>query len=260
MNTHVLLRDFPANDVEELGLSQVERLTRDIDFKPISDRIKGGKSGGVWVLESDSRIFRVSVRRRTKRALPLVWKIKDRQTDVRVPSRPQSAPTDAEPRQGQLSLQSKAFHPSTKLLSIWRTNISDLAREGGRKNVELRMAGAADFELAREFISSLEAVIGALAQYLRYEEHPQTTITNGTRFAASFQVALCEEFKIIPDQAYEFLRLLNCELRAAFDAGWEVAGSWGKIETSRTGDLQYTLAPVDDMKDPSFVEGTDEEL
>jgi hypothetical protein len=260
MNTQVFLRGSTAYEVEELGSSQVERLTRGIASKAIPYGIKAAKSGGVWDFGSEPRILRGPLRR-TKRASALVWKIKDRQTDfAHKLDRANTVPSDVGPRQGQLSLQSKAFHPSTKLLSIWRTNISDLASEGGRKNVELRMASAADFELAREFVLSLEAVLGALAQYLRHEEHPQLAITNGARFVASLQVALCEEFKIIPDQAYEFLRLLNSELRAAFNAGWEVAGSWGEVDINRGGDLYYALSPVDDVEDPNFVEAIDEEM
>lgn len=262
MNTHVFARDTKAYDVEELGVSQVEHLTHSLSSRVVLYRgIKGGKFAGTWADFGNEARFTKVLRRRTKRFSTLVWKIKCRQTDlVKGASRTQSLQSDSEPRQGQLSLQSKAFHPSTKLLSIWRTNIRDLANEGGRKNVELRMASAADFELARQFVLSLEAVLGSLAQYLRHEEQPQLIITNGVRFAASFQVALCEEFKIIPDQAYEFLRLLNSELRAAFEAGWEVGGSWGKVEMDRAGDLHYALRPFHDVEDPNFVEAIDEEL
>jgi hypothetical protein len=259
MNGHVFPRDEFADDIEEFSVSQVDTMTRTITVNTISDNLKIASSGRAWISYiSNEKKSRLPPRHRRARYLMLKY---SHFGDVKQTSEPAASEVATfDDPQGQLQLRTRSFHPSKKLIDIWRANIRDLAKEGGRSNVDVRLAGAADYEIAREFTGALVDVLGSVAQYLRYADNPPLSITNTFRFSSAIQIALCEEFLIVPDQAYEFLNLLNAELRTAFKAGWQVNAAWGSVKLDSSENLVYRLSPVETFEDPNFIEATDAKL
>jgi hypothetical protein len=116
-----------------------------------------------------------------------------------------------------------------------------------------------DFEAAQEFSKTLSALLGTIAQQLRYESPSDTMLTRQQRFTASYQIQLCDAFLIIPDQAADFLRLLFSELSDAIRTGCTLSGDWGELRLSSAKELYFKLSPPDFVVDPGFVESEEVE-
>lgn len=153
----------------------------------------------------------------------------------------------------QLAL-SGSFSPSKKLTDIWTSSLSAMAKDVGKT---IRVG--ADFEAAQEFSKTLNALLGTIAQQLRYESPSDVSLTKGQRFTPAYQIQLCDAFLIVPDQAADFLGLLFAELSAAIRAGCTLNGDWGDLRVSAVGELYYRLSPPDFVVDRNFVESEEVE-
>lgn len=160
----------------------------------------------------------------------------------------------------QPSLQfPETFIPSSELIALWMECLTDIAVAGGRKNINLALAGASPSERAHQFATMFRSTIGSFAQYLRYEQSGETRLLANGRISPAFQIALAEQFYIIPDKGARFLELLANDFLAALENGWKVEADWGRLRFSEDRGIELLLKSVEYFEDPDFVESEDVE-
>jgi hypothetical protein len=165
-----------------------------------------------------------------------------------------SFPSEQQP---SLSLP-ETFLPSQQLLNIWIDCLSELAESSGRQNVAMAIEEASLSERAHQFAQMFRATIGSYAQYARFEETNGQLMTGG-RFSAPFQLALTDQFYVVPDRATKFLDALAADFIKALEKGWSVQGEWGKLILTAGGDVSINFKPIEFFEDPDFVESEDVE-
>lgn len=142
------------------------------------------------------------------------------------------------------------FSPSKQLTEIWISGLLELGKEAGRA-----AALGADFEVAQEFSRTLSAVLGTIAQQLRFRDVGSTAITRSGRFTPTYQIALCDAYLIIPDRSPEFLDLLLSEIVTSLRLGCRINGDWGEVVAARESrDLSFSLKKPVFENDPNFEE------
>jgi hypothetical protein len=159
-------------------------------------------------------------------------------------------------RKSQLALDLPTkFVPSKELAEFWVRGVDAISKgiRGGA------IAPVSDPEIRAEFSRMMSALFGTTAQQLRYEGHFAATITKKQRFDVLYQIQLCEQFLIIPDESQRFLDLLFRELRNSVSTGSIISGSWGKMFVNREGDLELELLPPAEIVDSAFVTAEDVE-
>ena len=143
------------------------------------------------------------------------------------------------------------FSPSKELTSFWVRGVTAMAGRADPKLAPSAVA-ATDLEIQQEFARMLISLFGTTAQQLRYETKPDLIISRRSRFELTYQIQLCDQFIIIPDEAQQFLSLLHEELVAALSSGVRITGAWGYVTVNRAGGLEYILAPPRRIVDDSF--------
>jgi hypothetical protein len=160
--------------------------------------------------------------------------------------------------QASLPLQG-GFTPSGELVVLWTECLRDLAAAGGRKNIDMALASASAGERAHQFATMFRSAIGSYAQYLRYEGAEDTRLFANGRVSPAFQIALAQQFYIVPDKGARFLELLGANFVSALDSGWKVEADWGYLRLTEDRSVELLLKPVEYLDDPDFIESEDVE-
>jgi hypothetical protein len=163
----------------------------------------------------------------------------------------QELPT--EPKPDQLTFLLKGdFAPSKRLTEFWVRGVKAFAQGAGVPLSSPALAST-ETELKQEFARALAALFGANAQQLRHGAPGNLHITQMGRFLLEYQIRICDQFFIVPDEATEFLQQLREELTASVLSGSTIAGGWGRIAVNASGELCYILAAAEMISDPAFV-------
>jgi hypothetical protein len=143
------------------------------------------------------------------------------------------------------------FAPSKTLTDFWVRGVKALAKGASASSSRIDLASTG-IGIQQEFAQMLVSLFGTIGQQLRYGATGQLFITQTGRFASTYQLQICDQFFIIPDEAAEFLRLLHDELHTAILTGSTIGGAWGHVGLNSDGDLCYILTPPNLIRDPSF--------
>jgi hypothetical protein len=143
----------------------------------------------------------------------------------------------------------EGFAPSKQLLDLWESCVRAYAADA-----QVGMpAAATELELRQQFSNVLRSVFGTVAQQIRYEESDDFYITRNDRFTPRLQLEISEQFLIGGYEAGRFFNLLGQELGQAISTGTRIAGAWGEVVRSHTGDLVYRLRKPNKITQDGFL-------
>jgi hypothetical protein len=267
------LQDFPVVAhwrlrSEEFVVRPIEQVSKAFDATVVMAHtsvveLPGASSKAEMTIETHGVVLRVNVAsRKISSVLRRLLSGEHQGEHVRIHAMENQVRAAAAERpmveQANLSFPER-FLPSQELLNIWTDCLSELAESAGRKNVRMAIAEASPSERANQFALMFRATIGSYAQHARLERSDGRLMTGG-RFVAPFQLAVTDQFYVVPDRASHFLEALAVDFIKSLERGWSVQGEWGRlIFAAAGGDVSMEFNPLQFFEDPDFVESEDVE-